>query len=87
MPLCKSVPYTNRRCSQGLTSFCVIISQCGYFAGLLQAGGSGGGARAPQVFGRTVNPISTKWQIMPTTVPRAPQYFQTLRCVALQFGV
>ena len=65
MPLCKTDPYIKRRCLQDLTSLCVIISQCGYFTELL-------GLAA-------VNPILTRGQIMPNTVLRAPQDFQTLR--------
>ena len=38
-----------------------------------------GGALALPVFGQTVNCISTRGQIMPTTVLQAPPDFQTLR--------
>ena len=38
--------------------------------------GGWGGFTKPPVFGGTVNPISTRGQIMPTTVIQAPQIFR-----------
>ena len=49
-----------------------VVSQNGLlFANQSRAVASGGGLSS-QVFGRTVNPISTRGQIMPTTVLQAP---------------
>ena len=41
-----------------------------------RGGGIWGGFSPSPVFGRTVNPISTRGQIMPTTVLRAPRIFR-----------
>ena len=50
----------------------------GQVAGLSQ----GRGAVGPPIFGQTVNPVSTRGQIMPTTVLRAPPDFQTMKLIS-----
>ena len=63
---------------------CIFASAClCQKAGVSQAGGWGGGFSSPPlVFGQTVNPISTRGQIMPTTLLRAqPPVFSKLPAV------
>ena len=55
---------------------------------LFRAVGTGrgaGGARLPQIFGRSVNPISTRGQIMPTNYYSLPKIFRPSDIPAVLF--
>ena len=45
----------------------------------MQGRRKGGGGNSPPFFGRPVNPISTRGQIMPTQILVAPSKFWTMR--------
>ena len=50
------------------------------------AGGAGGASAPPPVFGQTVNPMSTRGQIIPTTVLQAPPPWIFRPCDGPEWG-
>ena len=72
---------TKTICETNLRKHTVSLLQMRWFpqTRLLQAGWLGGHVPPPPVFGRSVNPISTRGAHSPHPVLRAPSDFETLR--------